>query len=78
MLSGCIASCNLQRVIDDSCAAKDWGWQPEYNIDTMTDDIMAQLKPRLKLEQAENEAYLLHCVHLHYHHCYHDDCDGSS
>ena len=29
--------------IDDSCAKKDWGWKPEYNLDRMTADILENL-----------------------------------
>ena len=29
--------------IDDSHATKDWGWQPEYDLDKMTEDILKNL-----------------------------------
>jgi nucleoside-diphosphate-sugar epimerase len=29
--------------IDDSCARKDWGWRPDYNLDAMTLDILENL-----------------------------------
>lgn len=32
--------------IDDSEARKDWGWQPAYNLDTMTKDMLKNLAPR--------------------------------
>ncbi|WP_405609102.1 NAD-dependent epimerase/dehydratase family protein [Polaribacter sp. Asnod1-A03] len=30
--------------IDDSQARKDWGWQPKYNLDTMSKEMMENLK----------------------------------
>lgn len=33
------------RSIDDSRAAEDWGWKPEFNIDSMTEDMLEALKP---------------------------------
>ena len=44
------------RVIDDSCAQEDWNWQPDYDLDAMTDDIVAQLVPRIKLVKQAQEA----------------------
>ncbi|MCC9136518.1 NAD-dependent epimerase/dehydratase family protein [Pontibacter silvestris] len=35
--------------IDDSKAQQDWGWQPAYNLDTMTEDILLNLK-KMKTE----------------------------
>lgn len=32
--------------IDDSQAKADWGWKPDFNIDTMTEDMIANLKSR--------------------------------
>ena len=29
--------------IDDSCARKDWGWKPDYDLDSMTLDILKNL-----------------------------------
>ena len=29
--------------IDDSCASKDWGWKPDYDLDRMTQDILKNL-----------------------------------
>jgi len=29
--------------IDDSCAQKDWGWKPDYDLDRMTSDILENL-----------------------------------
>ena len=36
--------------IDDSIARKDWGWQPAYTLDTMTADMLSNLK---KLQAAQ-------------------------
>ncbi len=30
--------------IDDSCARKDWNWKPKYTIDSMTEDMIRNLK----------------------------------
>ena len=40
------------RALDDSAARKDWGWQPEYDLDTMSDDLIAKVRTLL----AENAA----------------------
>jgi nucleoside-diphosphate-sugar epimerase len=33
--------------LDDSCARAEWGWKPEYDLDTMTVDMLAQLRKKL-------------------------------
>ncbi|MEP6710929.1 MAG: NAD-dependent epimerase/dehydratase family protein [Ferruginibacter sp.] len=33
--------------IDDSFAANDWGWKPEFNLDSMTADMLENLKEQL-------------------------------
>lgn len=33
--------------IDDSHATTDWGWQPHYTLDRMTEDMLSQLQKRL-------------------------------
>lgn len=33
--------------IDDSEANKDWGWKPSYDLESMVDDMILQLKPKL-------------------------------
>ena len=30
--------------IDDSCARKDWGWKPEFNLETMTEDMLQHIQ----------------------------------
>ncbi len=32
--------------LDDSCAREEWGWKPEYDLDSMTRDMLAKLKGR--------------------------------
>lgn len=36
--------------IDDSCATKDWGWNPNYDLSKMVDDIILNLKKKYKQE----------------------------
>lgn len=33
--------------LDDTCARREWGWSPDYNLETMTVDMIARLKERL-------------------------------
>lgn len=33
--------------IDDSCARQEWGWQPKYDLETMTVDMLEKLKLKL-------------------------------
>lgn len=32
--------------LDDTCAREEWGWKPEYDLDAMTQDMLAKLKKR--------------------------------
>ena len=34
--------------IDDSCAREEWGWQPSWNLDSMTKDMLEKLSARHK------------------------------
>ncbi len=34
--------------LDDTCARKEWGWKPEYDLDSMTQDMLAKLKTRFE------------------------------
>ncbi len=36
------------QTIDDSCAREDWNWTPEYDITSMTKDMIAKLSERFK------------------------------
>lgn len=38
------------KTIDDSAAREEWGWQPEYNLGAMVDDMLEKLSARLKKE----------------------------
>ena len=33
--------------MDDSCARQEWGWQPKYDLETMTVDMLEKLKVKL-------------------------------
>ncbi|MCH5213866.1 MAG: NAD-dependent epimerase/dehydratase family protein [Muribaculaceae bacterium] len=33
--------------LDDSCAREEWGWKPEYDLDGMTQDMLAHLRKKL-------------------------------
>lgn len=33
-------------LLDDTCAREEWGWKPEYDLDAMTQDMLAKLKER--------------------------------
>ncbi len=37
------------RSIDDSAAREEWGWKPEYNLPTMTKDMLDKLSNKLSL-----------------------------
>lgn len=32
--------------LDDTCAREEWGWKPEYDLDAMTQNMLAKLKER--------------------------------
>ena len=34
------------RRIDDTAAREEWGWKPEYDLEAMTADMIAQLRAR--------------------------------
>jgi len=34
-------------VMDDSCAREEWGWEPAYDLPTMTKDMIETLTPKL-------------------------------
>ncbi|MBR1789478.1 MAG: NAD-dependent epimerase/dehydratase family protein [Bacteroidaceae bacterium] len=33
--------------MDDSCARQEWGWQPNYDLDSMTEDMLKHLREKL-------------------------------
>lgn len=35
--------------MDDSCARNEWGWKPEYDLDSMTKDMLAKLRLKLAI-----------------------------
>ena len=35
--------------IDDSAAREQWGWQPEYNLESMTKDMIEKLSEKLAI-----------------------------
>ncbi|HSR41530.1 MAG TPA: NAD-dependent epimerase/dehydratase family protein, partial [Longimicrobiales bacterium] len=41
------------RRIDDSCARREWGWEPRYNVERMTADMLENLKKKLGPEPTE-------------------------
>ena len=36
-------------MMDDSCARREWDWQPRYNLETMTADMLEQLTRNVKV-----------------------------
>ncbi|MDD4278014.1 MAG: L-threonine 3-dehydrogenase, partial [Candidatus Cloacimonetes bacterium] len=34
--------------MDDSCARTEWGWKPEYNLESMTRDMLEKVAAKLK------------------------------
>lgn len=37
--------------MDDVCARKEWGWVPSYNLETMTHDMIVNLRKKLGIEE---------------------------
>ncbi len=35
--------------IDDTAARKDWGWRPQFNLKSMTEDMIKKLTKKLTL-----------------------------
>lgn len=44
-LKQCIAD-SWPDCLDDTCAREEWGWNPEYNLDAMTIDMLKKLKAK--------------------------------
>ena len=39
--------------LDDSCAREEWGWKPEYDLDTMTVDMLKNLRIKFGIPEPE-------------------------
>ncbi len=39
--------------LDDTCAREDWGWQPEFDLEGMTDDLIPKIRALLKTTQPD-------------------------
>ena len=37
--------------LDDSCAREEWGWKPEFDLDSMTRDMLKHLSIKLKVKK---------------------------
>ncbi len=37
--------------LDDTCAREEWGWRPEYDLDAMTRDMLANLRIKLGVKE---------------------------
>ncbi|MDE5976598.1 MAG: L-threonine 3-dehydrogenase, partial [Muribaculaceae bacterium] len=38
--------------LDDSCAREEWDWLPRYDLDSMTEDMIANLRKKLDIPNA--------------------------
>lgn len=38
--------------VDDTAARRDWGWEPEYDLDALVEDMIANLRRKLETPQA--------------------------
>jgi len=41
-------------VLDDSCAQRDWGWRPDYDLKRMCDTMLNDLRPLYQEDQSMN------------------------
>ena len=37
--------------LDDSAARNEWGWKPEYDLDSMTVDMLEKLSKKLDIKE---------------------------
>ena len=37
--------------LDDSCARNEWDWQPQFDLDSMTKDMLEKLRVKLNINQ---------------------------
>jgi nucleoside-diphosphate-sugar epimerase len=44
------------RRLDDSAARDEWGWRAEYDLESMTSDMLQQLSRRLERSTAASSA----------------------
>lgn len=42
--------------LDDTCAREEWGWEPQYDLDAMTRDMLLHLREKLGVEATANMA----------------------
>lgn len=40
--------------LDDTCAREEWGWKPEYDLDSMTKDMILHLCKKLECNSEAN------------------------
>ena len=38
--------------LDDTCAREEWDWKPEFDLDTMTRDMIKNLRIKFGIEKA--------------------------
>ncbi len=39
--------------VDDSAARQEWGWKPQYNIDSMSDDMIKAIKKKVEINKLD-------------------------
>ena len=44
------------RSLDDATARRDWGWQPGFDIESMTDDMIDALRLKYKLPKQQQQS----------------------
>ncbi len=44
--------------LDDSCARREWAWQPRYDLDTMTEEMLTALSQKLLNKSIEERSIL--------------------
>ena len=37
--------------LDDSCARNEWDWKPQFDLDSMTKDMLEKLRVKLNINQ---------------------------
>ena len=41
--------------LDDTCAREEWGWQPDWNLERMTVDMLDAVRHKFEAEKAAAE-----------------------